>query len=219
MANSKRKCAQCKEYFKPEREFPGPVAWCSDECGAALALKRLPAQRMKQEKEVRAQHRKQKTVFKQNDLKHQKDLTRRVFNTMIRLLDAGGSCPTCVEPLVDGKYDAGHVRTVAACPELRFDARNAFGQCRSCNGSGTHRKRVQKTQESVSEIYKEWILAVQGQAYHDWLYGPHEAKHYSCADLIELRAVFAAECRRLEKGLPPSRDWRELGQVDMRMVS
>lgn len=219
VANSKRKCGNCKNYFKPEREFPGTTAWCSDECGAQLALKRLPAQRKKIEKQENAKHRAQKRKFRESDLGHQKELTRKVCNKMIRLLDRGKNCPTCNEPLVDGRYDAGHVRTVSAFPELRFDPRNIFGQCRSCNGSGTHRKRAQKTQESVSVIYQEWVLRTKGQAYYDWLFGPHESKHYTCKDLIKLRAIFAAEVLRLEKGLPPSRDWRALEQAELLRAS
>lgn len=212
MANSKRKCGGCGDYFRPSHEqtFPGPVSWCSPDCGLIVAKKRTPAVKAKQAKAERAQNREAKDKFKANDLPHQKELTRRVCNQMIRMLDAGKCCPTCDEPLIDGRYDAGHVRTVAACPKLRFDPRAIFGQCRSCNGSGTIRKKTRKTQESVSELYKAWVLREQGQEYYDWLYGPHEAKHYSCDDLKELRAVFAAEIRRLESGQGPSRNWREL---------
>jgi len=129
---------------------------------------------------------------------------------MIRLLDRGKCCPTCGDPLIDGRYDAGHVRTVAASPETRYDPRAIFGQCRPCNGSGLARKKVRKTQEAVSTLYKAWILEAQGQEYYNWLYGPHESPKYTCDDLRDLRATFSAESRRLERGEAPSRNWREL---------
>ena len=129
---------------------------------------------------------------------------------MIRLLDMGKNCPTCGEPLIDGEYDAGHVRTVAACPSLRYDARACFGQCRPCNGSGTIRKRVRKTQETVSGLYEQWARDTLGEDHHRWLFGPHEPKHYTCDDLKAMRKEFSAECRILERGERPSRDWRKL---------
>jgi hypothetical protein len=172
--------------------------------------------RMRDIERARRSHRAAGRSIKQrarrDNLPHQLELTRRVFNTMIRLLDSGKSCPTCAEPLIDGRYDAGHVRTVASCPQLRFDARNCFGQCRSCNGQGTIRRRVSKTQEAVSVIYQEWILETKGQGYHDWLYGPHATMNLIAQDLPPLRAVFAAEVKRLQRGEQPSRDWRALPQ-------
>lgn len=197
------------------------AGYCNIDCMAGHGIDQAKAlrerQQAKQAREARAAraaerkaHREAKRAFRDNDLSHQKELTKKECNRMIRLLDAGGNCPTCGAPLVDGQYDAGHVRTVAACPELRFDPRNIFGQCRSCNGSGTIRKRVRKTQEAVSELYKQWVLNTKGQRYYDWLFGPHEPKHYTCEDLKTMRAEFAAECRRLEAGLGPSKDWRAL---------
>lgn len=156
------------------------------------------------------QHRERKAQLKDNDLSHQKALTQKVCNKMVRLLDQGNNCPTCGKMLIDGNYDAGHVRTVAACPSLRYDTRAIFGQCRACNGSGTIRKRTRKTQEAVSDLYREWILATKGQEYYNWLYGPHDPKHYTVNDLKALRSEFAAECRRLESGQGQSKNWRDL---------
>ena len=209
MSNSKRRCAACKTYFKPTREFPGTVAWCSHDCAIIIAKKRSPVIKAKAVKQERSENKAAKRQLLENDLPHQKDLTQRECNRMIRLLDRGKRCPTCRNELIDGRYDAGHVRTVAASPETRYDPRAIFGQCRPCNGSGLTRKRVRKTQEAVSTIYKAWILETQGQDYHDWLYGPHKSPKYTCDDLKQLRAMFALECRRLENGEGPSRNWRE----------
>jgi radical SAM superfamily enzyme YgiQ (UPF0313 family) len=212
----RRLCKGCDRYSIPA-DAPKTCKACSIPCSIVIGKKLVAQQRAmyersraKQAKEEKQKHTKQRKEFKANDLPHQKELTRRVFNTMIRLLDRGKCCPTCDEPLIEGEYDAGHVRTVASCPQLRFDARACFGQCRKCNGSGTIRKRVKKTQEVVSDLYKAWILSEFGQAYYDWLYGPHELTHYACETLHIMRKEFAAEIKRLEQGLPPSRDWRAL---------
>lgn len=219
-----RKCKVCKTpipTFAASKVQYEKKGFCSADHGTAYAMdalrasqERTQATERKKAREARAAERKayneRKRALRENDLGHQKKLTQNVLNKMIRLLDAGKDCPTCGKMLIDGQYDAGHVRTVAASPETRFDPRAIFGQCRSCNGSGTIRKRTRKTQESVSNLYKQWILENKGQGYHDWLFGYHEPKHYTCNDMREMRAVFAAECRRLEAGNGPSKDWRSL---------
>lgn len=55
-----------------------------------------------------------------------------VFNRYIRLRDKDKGCISCGKPLI-GKYDAGHLFTVGAFPNLRFDVDNCFGQCTFCN--------------------------------------------------------------------------------------
>lgn len=200
MAN--RRCRQCREYSIP-KDAPKSAFTCSPECALAYVRKRQAKDRAKV-------HKAKVRNFRMQDKSHQIELTRKAFNTMIRLLDRGKLCPTCGEPLIEGEYDAGHVRTVASCPQLRFDARACFGQCRKCNGSGTIRKRTRKTQEVVSELYKQWILDTFGQEYYDWLYGPHPSPNWTIEDLIAMRMVFLEEIRRLQAGQPPSREWRKL---------
>ena len=206
------------------RALPPWIRHCSVDCGTVLALANLERKKeadkkawqrqankaVKERKLESKRNRADKRRLKLESLSHQKDLTQRAFNKMIRLLDRGKICPTCGELLVEGMYDAGHVRTVASCPQIRYDARACFGQCRSCNGSGTIRRRVKKTQEVVSELYKVWIGATFGKEYYDWLYGPHESKHYTIDQLEALRKGFAAEARRLTNGEAPSRNWRAL---------
>ncbi|MES2367682.1 MAG: recombination protein NinG [Pseudomonadota bacterium] len=210
MANSKRRCAlqSCKIHFRRETGIvKGLKAFCSEDHQVAYAMEAGKKLRVRKEKTESVRRKKE---YKADRLPHQLKLTKNVFNEMIRLLDKGKLCPTCNEPLVDGRYDAGHVRTVASCPQLRFHACACFGQCRACNGSGTIRKRTRKPQEVVSELYKAWVLKTFGQERYDWLYGPHETVNFTCAQLQEMRAVFAAERTRLKKGLAASKNWRSL---------
>ena len=212
MANKKRRCRWCKTYGEPKNgviingTLHVGAYYCNAECSLAYALANIQKGRRLREKA----HKAEKAASRRDDKPHQLELTRRVFNAFVRALDNGGVCPTCGEPLIDGRYDAGHVRTVASCPQLRFDPRACFGQCRPCNGSGTIRKKTRKGQDVVSGLYKDWILATYGQRYHDWLYGPHEMPHWSVDDLAAMRIMYAAETRRLESGQPPSRNWRAL---------
>jgi hypothetical protein len=201
-----------------------PPYVCNDVCqkaaiGQALVKSRAATERSikkakdtkaLEEKARRKSNRRKRSDYWARQLPHQTKLTQQAFNKMVRTMDRGNSCPTCDEPIPEGQGECGHVRTVASCPQLRFDARAAFLQCRSCNNAGTIRKRTKKTQEVVSEIYKAWILKTFGQAYHDWLYGFHASQDWDCEQLEAMRAEFAAETRRIEKGLSPLRNWREL---------
>lgn len=206
-----RKCRMCPAPLPPASKCTtaiGKRKLCSIDCAVEYGMKEAARQREKAHKQRSAESRAKVRERNENDTGHQQELTQRECNRLIRLLDQGKTCPTCDKPLIDGQYDAGHVRTRAACPELALDTRAIFGQCRSCNGSGTLRKRTRKTQESVSDAYKQWILREKGQEYHDWLYGPHELKRYTIDQLKAMRKEFAAESRRLEKGLSQTRDWR-----------
>lgn len=62
------------------------------------------------------------------------------FNAFIRQRDRGAGCFVCGEPFehsesLGGVMDAGHVRTRAAAPNLRFHEDNCHGECKHCNGS------------------------------------------------------------------------------------
>jgi hypothetical protein len=215
MANSKRTCVYkpCRASYRPAEGILHPskkFGWCGSECRIKWAAANAPKFVVKAKQEFKRETVRKRKVYRSNDLPHQLDLTRRAFNTMIRWLDRGKNCPTCGEPLEDGYYDAGHVRTVASCGALRFDARNCFGQCTGCNGTGLYRKKTKQTQETVIERYKVWVLNTLGQVHYDWLFGPHQVEKWTCEGLLADRLMFLEETRRLKDGEPPSRDWRAL---------
>ena len=54
------------------------------------------------------------------------------FNAWIRARDAAQPCISCGRHH-DGKYDAGHYRTVGSNPALRFEPLNCHKQCVPCN--------------------------------------------------------------------------------------
>jgi hypothetical protein len=54
------------------------------------------------------------------------------FNAWIRARDAEQPCISCGR-YHDGKYDAGHFRSVGAQPALRFHELNCHKQCVPCN--------------------------------------------------------------------------------------
>lgn len=54
-----------------------------------------------------------------------------MFNKFIRLRDANQPCISC--GIAESAWDAGHYRTVAAAPQLRFNEDNVHKQCTQCN--------------------------------------------------------------------------------------
>ena len=181
MANSKRKCANCKDYFKPEREFPGPSAWCSSKCGAALALSRLPAQRKKAQRQDRAEKRRRMDAIKPR-AKWLKE-AQAAFNGYIRARDAGMPCISCgnlPEQKYGGTMDAGHYRSTGSCPELRFEPLNCWAQCVKCN----------RHLSGNSVDYRIGLVKRIGLEKVEWLESNHEAKHYKVDDLRAIREQY-----------------------------
>lgn len=213
--NSHRKCTFCNDFKRREDMIITPKgAWCSSDHQYESAMKNL---NKLQSKEARAatkakKEAKQKTVQEKRELRarslpYQLTKTRLYFNEMIRLLDAGQPCISCGKPKCGSRFEAGHFKSVGSHPELRFDARNCYLQGSGCNQAHSGRKRNNLT---VAKEYEVRLREKMGGALVDWLNGPHKAKHYTCHDLADLQKLFIAESARLKKGLPASRNWREL---------
>ena len=87
-----------------------------------------------------------------------------------------------------GKYDAGHYRTVGSNPALRFKPLNCHRQCSPCN-----------TQLSWNIVnYRIALVKRIGAEAVDWLEGPHEAKKYTVEDLKAMTADYRAKTRELK---------------------
>jgi len=110
-----------------------------------------------------------------------------VFNQWVRLRDADQPCISCGRHH-QGKYDAGHFRTTAACPELRFEPLNVWKQCVPCN------------QHKSGDIlnYRINLVLRIGADKVAWIEGPHEPKRYTIEDLKEIKAHYRALIRELK---------------------
>ena len=61
-------------------------------------------------------------------------LAQTAFNKFIRERDSIMPCVSCHMPMTyGGQWHAGHYRTTAAAPQLRFDESNVHRQCAQCN--------------------------------------------------------------------------------------
>lgn len=200
---------------------PNKLGFCCEDHAVEYAQAKAKAYRERlQRKESQAarvardadrkSHRESKRAFKDNDRRYQWGLTVRAAQKLGRLLDKGKPCISCGRP-DDGsvQFCGGHYRTKGAHPELALDIRNIMGQCnKRCNLELSGNIHGNKTTHG----YRHGIIERYGQEYLDWLDGHHESPNYTCDQLKAMRAEFAAECRRLERGEGASKDWRDLRQ-------
>lgn len=136
----RRRCKneECREWFHPK--FSN-VWWCSPECGTKLALAKRNREREKEEKAAdkkrrrEEQQQKDKLKVRRLALKPRSywiKQAQQAVNAYIRERDRDMPCISC-GTFTSAQFDAGHYRTTAAAPQLRFDERNIARQCVVCN--------------------------------------------------------------------------------------
>ena len=174
--------AACSIKFVPQRLGQ---AVCSPAC--ALATKDVNQQKARKSL---AQVERREIKVRKEKLKsradHLKD-TQQAFNAWVRERDAELPCISCGRHH-QGKYDAGHYRTVGSNPALRFEPLNCHRQCSPCN-----------TQLSGNIVnYRIALVKRIGAEAVDWLEGPHEAKKYTVDELKAMTADYRAKTRELK---------------------
>ncbi|HWT68112.1 MAG TPA: recombination protein NinG [Pseudomonas sp.] len=185
-ASRRKRCPSCRVMFVPARssqavcgEIKCAIAHGQSEKGQKTARKAL-ADVGRREIKVR----KEKLKTRADHLKD----TQRAFNAWVRLRDAKLPCVSCGRHH-QGKYDAGHYRTVGSNPALRFEPLNCHRQCSPCN-TRLSGNIVNYRIELVKRIGAELV---------EWLEGPHEAKRYTIEDLKAITAEYRAKTRELKK--------------------
>lgn len=184
----RKRCPECRVIFTPARagqavcgEIDCAIAHGQSEKGRAIAGKAL-AEVGRREIKVRKEALKSRSD-------HMKD-TQQAFNAWIRVRDAGQPCISC-GTTADVQYCAGHYRTTAACPELRFEPLNVHLQCnRNCN--------MGKSGNLLG--YRPGLLSKIGAEALAWVEGPHEPQKYTAEELKALTAKYRALTRELKKG-------------------
>lgn len=180
----KKRCKACQVMFTPVRAFQAvcgeivcALAVVSDNQGRARkALDELGR------KELRAARERIKT---KGDYMRE---AQAAFNAWIRERDRLLPCISCGRHH-QGKYDAGHYRTVGSNPALRFEELNCHKQCVPCN--------QHKSGDIVN--YRINLVAKIGADKVAWLEGPHEPKKYTIEDLQQLKALYRQKLRDLKK--------------------
>lgn len=120
---------------------------------------------------------------------HLKD-TQQAFNAWVRARDAELPCVSCGRHH-QGKYDAGHYRTVGSNPALRFEPMNCHRQCSPCNT---------RLSGNIVNYRIELVRRIGAEAL-EWLEGPHEAKKYTVDELKAMTADYRAKTKELKRAV------------------
>lgn len=139
MANSKRKCKNCKTYQPAANGIVANLGFfCSNDCRYEFGINN--AKRLAEKsKETRAKKERKEIKQAKEKLKTAGDYIKEAqtaVNRYIRLRDYGKPCISCGarhEITRGGKFDAGHYRSRGAASHLRFNTYNVHGQCVRCN--------------------------------------------------------------------------------------
>jgi hypothetical protein len=170
-------CKVCKTLFTPFQTFQQV---CSIPCAISHG-------KATQAKKVRQEIRHARTL-----LKTRQDWMREAqkwFNKFIRLRDKSEPCISC-QRFHSGQYHAGHYRTTAAAPQLRFDERNVHRQCAPCNNhlSG-----------NIIE-YRKGLVQRLGVAAVEALENDSTIKRWTIEELQEIKRIYKNKCKELDDG-------------------
>lgn len=179
-----KKCKNCRGSFEPRNSMQ---IVCSPRCGLEFAEKQRNTREAKLAKLDRAQHRERKEAIKTR-ADYVKD-AQAAFNAWIRERDKGQPCISC-GTTANVQYCAGHYRTTAAAPELRFHPLNVHLQCnRNCN-MGKSGNIVEYRKRLVEKIGADMV---------EWLEGHHDPKRYTVEDLKRIAREYRAKVRELKR--------------------
>lgn len=187
-----KKCrvATCGASFVPARLGQ---AVCSPDCAILDAPKNLERAR-----KSLAQVERREIKVRKEKLKSRADHLREAqaaVNEFIRLRDAHLPCISCdstpndIDLMTGSRWDAGHYRSVGACPELRFEPLNIHRQCVKCN----------RNLSGNTVGYRIRLVLRIGTEKVDWLEGPHSARKYTVDEIKAIKADYRAKTREMKR--------------------
>jgi len=187
-----KKCrvAECRATFVPAQPFQ---TWCSPDCAVAIIR-----QRQEKQRKSFAQRERREIKVRKEKLKSRADHLREAqaaVNEYVRLRDAHLPCISCDsmpndnDLMTGSRWDAGHYRSVGACPELRFEPLNIHRQCVKCNRNLSG-NAIEYRIRLVQRIGAETVA---------WLEGPHEPRKYTVEEIKTIKAEYRAKTRELKR--------------------
>lgn len=193
---ARRKCKVCGEKFTPQYDN---ILWCCPAHGAIYALELRAKQKVKEaakrikderrkEQESRRSHAERRRAVK--PLSHWVQMTQHAVNDWRRttLLAAGYGCISCGTKTAFA-WHAGHYRTTAAAPQLRFNPDNIWLQCSACN--------VHKS--GNIEAYRAALVELIGEERVQALESNNETHRYTREELDGIRADARAKLRAIKQ--------------------
>jgi len=141
--------------------------------------------KLDRESKVDKKYAQKKRELKANDRTFRTKEAQKAFNAYIRKRDEKEPCISC-QRYHSGQYHAGHFKTTAARPDLRFNEDNCHKQCAPCNNhlSG-----------NIGEYIVHLIKKI-GQTRLDDL-NRVEIVKYSCDELKEIELKYKRKLKEL----------------------
>lgn len=174
-----KKCKHCRELFTP---YVTLQIVCGYQCRQAY-------DRAQEFKRIKREQREGRERLKTRR-DHERE-AQRAFNAWIRWRDRDLPCICCGgEPSVRSRgrnhvWDAGHYRTTAAAPQLRFNEDNVHKQAVGCNRS--------KSGNAVE--FRRRLVEKIGVARVEALENDHSEARYRAEDLIAIRKKYQERLR------------------------
>lgn len=189
----RKRCPECRVMFVPVRdsqavcgEIECAIAHGQSEKGRAIAGKAL-AEVGRREIKVR----KEKLKTRADHLRE----AQAAVNEYVRLRDAHLPCISCDSTpndndlMTGSRWDAGHYRSVGACPELRFEPLNIHRQCVKCN----------RNLSGNAVEYRIRLVVRIGAEKVAWLEGLHAPCKYTVEEIKAIKAKYRAKTRELKR--------------------
>ena len=186
-----------------------PAAKCKDivskkgygsiKCSAIHAKAKRESKEAKEVKQRNSDLKKKVKARKKEIIPRSKWLSRLqtlINQWIVHVRDKDKPCCTCGTTKPTIKYDAGHMISRGASPELRFELTNIHKQCsQRCNVYGSGKRKE----------YELFIIEEYGQDKLDWLNGPHQLlkEQYPDSESIERQMITYRKLLR-DAGLRPN---------------
>jgi len=199
----KPKCSKCKEPFMPYSSFEKYCIPCAIKVGQS---NRAKVER-KEIKIKNTERQDKKRKFKLNDVPHQKELTKTVFNRL-RVLqekkwfaDRGlePECISCGKTNMD--WACGHFKPAGSQGIIRYDPMNTYLQCnRYCNMGLSGNIEGNKNTRGYKQGLRDRFGEEEGNKIIEYCETKTEVKKWSGVELKEMRKEFSKHIRGLENG-------------------
>ena len=177
-----RRCKVCR---KPATMGNAVQAWCSVEHALVIAKANKERADKKAQREARA--RKRDSLAKLKTKREWLAEAQKAFNAYIRARDEGRPCISC-GAMHAAQWDAGHYRSTAAAPQLRFNEDNVHRQCsRPCN----------KDKSGNLIEYRKGLVARIGLDRVEALENDNAVRRYSIDEIKAIKASYTAKRKGL----------------------
>ena len=174
-------CRQCKTKFQPVRILQSV---CSPNCAIELANKKRIALERTETRLERSETKKRLDAIK--PLRKLASEAQTAFNAYIRERDKHLPCISC-QRHHQGQYHAGHYRTTAAAPQLRYTEDGCHKQCSACN---THLSG-NITAYRINLINKIGISRVES------LENNNTIRKYTREELVEIKKTYKSKLQEI----------------------